>query len=150
MIRRPPRSTHCISSAASDVYKRQALYQALAQKNEKLMKELKEQRQACNELMTKVFAYQSMLEEVKVGSESPSRTAQSPAMELSKQVIDRASEHESSPQRLSPLERRSSVNSVRTCPVRGPEKREKEEMEMNVANHIKMLATQCLEKVPLK
>ena len=24
MIRRPPRSTHCISSAASDVYKRQA------------------------------------------------------------------------------------------------------------------------------
>jgi len=23
MIRRPPRSTHCISSAASDVYKRQ-------------------------------------------------------------------------------------------------------------------------------
>eukprot|EP00825_Cyclidium_porcatum_P011068 TRINITY_DN15663_c0_g1_i2.p1 TRINITY_DN15663_c0_g1~~TRINITY_DN15663_c0_g1_i2.p1 ORF type:complete len:238 (+),score=10.86 TRINITY_DN15663_c0_g1_i2:79-792(+) len=26
MIRRPPRSTHCISSAASDVYKRQGLY----------------------------------------------------------------------------------------------------------------------------
>eukprot|EP00825_Cyclidium_porcatum_P008087 TRINITY_DN1403_c0_g1_i8.p2 TRINITY_DN1403_c0_g1~~TRINITY_DN1403_c0_g1_i8.p2 ORF type:complete len:108 (-),score=29.33 TRINITY_DN1403_c0_g1_i8:5-328(-) len=26
MIRRPPRSTHCISSAASDVYKRQAQY----------------------------------------------------------------------------------------------------------------------------
>eukprot|EP00826_Nyctotherus_ovalis_P058498 TRINITY_DN8044_c0_g1_i4.p2 TRINITY_DN8044_c0_g1~~TRINITY_DN8044_c0_g1_i4.p2 ORF type:complete len:115 (+),score=25.99 TRINITY_DN8044_c0_g1_i4:26-346(+) len=26
MIRRPPRSTHCISSAASDVYKRQKLY----------------------------------------------------------------------------------------------------------------------------
>ena len=26
MIRRPPRSTHCISSAASDVYKRQVLY----------------------------------------------------------------------------------------------------------------------------
>eukprot|EP00825_Cyclidium_porcatum_P036232 TRINITY_DN3813_c0_g1_i1.p3 TRINITY_DN3813_c0_g1~~TRINITY_DN3813_c0_g1_i1.p3 ORF type:complete len:111 (+),score=19.25 TRINITY_DN3813_c0_g1_i1:133-465(+) len=26
MIRRPPRSTHCISSAASDVYKRQPLY----------------------------------------------------------------------------------------------------------------------------
>eukprot|EP00825_Cyclidium_porcatum_P014230 TRINITY_DN17606_c0_g1_i1.p1 TRINITY_DN17606_c0_g1~~TRINITY_DN17606_c0_g1_i1.p1 ORF type:complete len:114 (+),score=11.07 TRINITY_DN17606_c0_g1_i1:3-344(+) len=26
MIRRPPRSTHCISSAASDVYKRQILY----------------------------------------------------------------------------------------------------------------------------
>ena len=25
MIRRPPRSTHCISSAASDVYKRQIL-----------------------------------------------------------------------------------------------------------------------------
>ena len=25
MIRRPPRSTHCISSAASDVYKRQVL-----------------------------------------------------------------------------------------------------------------------------
>eukprot|EP00826_Nyctotherus_ovalis_P014698 TRINITY_DN14112_c0_g1_i2.p1 TRINITY_DN14112_c0_g1~~TRINITY_DN14112_c0_g1_i2.p1 ORF type:complete len:105 (+),score=23.50 TRINITY_DN14112_c0_g1_i2:22-315(+) len=27
MIRRPPRSTHCISSAASDVYKRQILFQ---------------------------------------------------------------------------------------------------------------------------
>jgi len=27
MIRRPPRSTHCISSAASDVYKRQSLFQ---------------------------------------------------------------------------------------------------------------------------
>ena len=26
MIRRPPRSTHCISSAASDVYKRQFIY----------------------------------------------------------------------------------------------------------------------------
>ena len=26
MIRRPPRSTHCISSAASDVYKRQMMY----------------------------------------------------------------------------------------------------------------------------
>ena len=26
MIRRPPRSTHCISSAASDVYKRQVLW----------------------------------------------------------------------------------------------------------------------------
>eukprot|EP00825_Cyclidium_porcatum_P013945 TRINITY_DN17403_c0_g1_i3.p4 TRINITY_DN17403_c0_g1~~TRINITY_DN17403_c0_g1_i3.p4 ORF type:complete len:100 (+),score=12.21 TRINITY_DN17403_c0_g1_i3:145-444(+) len=26
MIRRPPRSTHCISSAASDVYKRQVLF----------------------------------------------------------------------------------------------------------------------------
>eukprot|EP00826_Nyctotherus_ovalis_P024433 TRINITY_DN188_c0_g1_i13.p1 TRINITY_DN188_c0_g1~~TRINITY_DN188_c0_g1_i13.p1 ORF type:complete len:112 (+),score=35.78 TRINITY_DN188_c0_g1_i13:23-337(+) len=26
MIRRPPRSTHCISSAASDVYKRQPIY----------------------------------------------------------------------------------------------------------------------------
>ena len=25
MIRQPPRSTHCISSAASDVYKRQTL-----------------------------------------------------------------------------------------------------------------------------
>ena len=27
MIRRPPRSTHCISSAASDVYKRQGVFQ---------------------------------------------------------------------------------------------------------------------------
>eukprot|EP00826_Nyctotherus_ovalis_P031361 TRINITY_DN2505_c0_g1_i8.p1 TRINITY_DN2505_c0_g1~~TRINITY_DN2505_c0_g1_i8.p1 ORF type:complete len:192 (+),score=63.16 TRINITY_DN2505_c0_g1_i8:25-576(+) len=30
MIRRPPRSTHCISSAASDVYKRQVLFFAVA------------------------------------------------------------------------------------------------------------------------
>ena len=29
MIRRPPRSTHCISSAASDVYKRQPLVDSL-------------------------------------------------------------------------------------------------------------------------
>eukprot|EP00825_Cyclidium_porcatum_P000389 TRINITY_DN1008_c0_g1_i3.p1 TRINITY_DN1008_c0_g1~~TRINITY_DN1008_c0_g1_i3.p1 ORF type:complete len:183 (-),score=20.06 TRINITY_DN1008_c0_g1_i3:182-730(-) len=29
MIRRPPRSTHCISSAASDVYKRQFLIQTI-------------------------------------------------------------------------------------------------------------------------
>ena len=28
MIRRPPRSTHCISSAASDVYKRQQIYRS--------------------------------------------------------------------------------------------------------------------------
>ena len=38
MIRRPPRSTHCISSAASDVYKRQLILVAAAlvhyQKNE--------------------------------------------------------------------------------------------------------------------
>eukprot|EP00826_Nyctotherus_ovalis_P042527 TRINITY_DN4384_c0_g1_i6.p1 TRINITY_DN4384_c0_g1~~TRINITY_DN4384_c0_g1_i6.p1 ORF type:complete len:232 (+),score=40.58 TRINITY_DN4384_c0_g1_i6:25-696(+) len=32
MIRRPPRSTHCISSAASDVYKRQIQYDWHAQK----------------------------------------------------------------------------------------------------------------------
>ena len=31
MIRRPPRSTHCISSAASDVYKRQAYDEARKQ-----------------------------------------------------------------------------------------------------------------------
>ena len=31
MIRRPPRSTHCISSAASDVYKRQAYETYLAE-----------------------------------------------------------------------------------------------------------------------
>jgi len=30
MIRRPPRSTHCISSAASDVYKRQVQVSASA------------------------------------------------------------------------------------------------------------------------
>eukprot|EP00825_Cyclidium_porcatum_P021648 TRINITY_DN24074_c0_g1_i1.p1 TRINITY_DN24074_c0_g1~~TRINITY_DN24074_c0_g1_i1.p1 ORF type:complete len:154 (+),score=33.00 TRINITY_DN24074_c0_g1_i1:103-564(+) len=30
MIRRPPRSTHCISSAASDVYKRQVLIEILS------------------------------------------------------------------------------------------------------------------------
>ena len=29
MIRRPPRSTHCISSAASDVYKRQSRVNAI-------------------------------------------------------------------------------------------------------------------------
>eukprot|EP00825_Cyclidium_porcatum_P028455 TRINITY_DN30709_c0_g1_i1.p1 TRINITY_DN30709_c0_g1~~TRINITY_DN30709_c0_g1_i1.p1 ORF type:complete len:462 (-),score=36.85 TRINITY_DN30709_c0_g1_i1:10-1395(-) len=34
MIRRPPRSTHCISSAASDVYKRQALLGAEYQYND--------------------------------------------------------------------------------------------------------------------
>ena len=33
MIRRPPRSTHCISSAASDVYKRQDKYSAKTVKN---------------------------------------------------------------------------------------------------------------------
>eukprot|EP00826_Nyctotherus_ovalis_P030632 TRINITY_DN24455_c0_g1_i2.p1 TRINITY_DN24455_c0_g1~~TRINITY_DN24455_c0_g1_i2.p1 ORF type:complete len:140 (-),score=2.84 TRINITY_DN24455_c0_g1_i2:279-668(-) len=31
MVRRPPRSTHCISSAASDVYKRQIRYLLLAE-----------------------------------------------------------------------------------------------------------------------
>ena len=30
MIRRPPRSTHCISSAASDVYKRQTYHNAFS------------------------------------------------------------------------------------------------------------------------
>ena len=30
MIRRPPRSTHCISSAASDVYKRQPINPAIS------------------------------------------------------------------------------------------------------------------------
>eukprot|EP00826_Nyctotherus_ovalis_P040761 TRINITY_DN4042_c0_g1_i13.p2 TRINITY_DN4042_c0_g1~~TRINITY_DN4042_c0_g1_i13.p2 ORF type:complete len:130 (-),score=42.50 TRINITY_DN4042_c0_g1_i13:369-734(-) len=32
MIRRPPRSTHCISSAASDVYKRQILVYDITRK----------------------------------------------------------------------------------------------------------------------
>ena len=31
MIRRPPRSTHCISSAASDVYKRQVTTENIGQ-----------------------------------------------------------------------------------------------------------------------
>eukprot|EP00825_Cyclidium_porcatum_P003514 TRINITY_DN11632_c0_g1_i3.p2 TRINITY_DN11632_c0_g1~~TRINITY_DN11632_c0_g1_i3.p2 ORF type:complete len:135 (-),score=24.80 TRINITY_DN11632_c0_g1_i3:105-509(-) len=33
MIRRPPRSTHCISSAASDVYKRQVLNASLKEQS---------------------------------------------------------------------------------------------------------------------
>eukprot|EP00826_Nyctotherus_ovalis_P040994 TRINITY_DN4083_c0_g1_i8.p1 TRINITY_DN4083_c0_g1~~TRINITY_DN4083_c0_g1_i8.p1 ORF type:complete len:119 (+),score=47.71 TRINITY_DN4083_c0_g1_i8:34-357(+) len=39
MIRRPPRSTHCISSAASDVYKRQVLneYKNWIQMSDKMM-----------------------------------------------------------------------------------------------------------------
>eukprot|EP00826_Nyctotherus_ovalis_P032605 TRINITY_DN2626_c0_g5_i2.p1 TRINITY_DN2626_c0_g5~~TRINITY_DN2626_c0_g5_i2.p1 ORF type:complete len:334 (-),score=98.46 TRINITY_DN2626_c0_g5_i2:22-999(-) len=35
MIRRPPRSTHCISSAASDVYKRQEIHRGIASANAK-------------------------------------------------------------------------------------------------------------------
>eukprot|EP00826_Nyctotherus_ovalis_P029717 TRINITY_DN2357_c0_g1_i2.p1 TRINITY_DN2357_c0_g1~~TRINITY_DN2357_c0_g1_i2.p1 ORF type:complete len:149 (-),score=63.94 TRINITY_DN2357_c0_g1_i2:108-533(-) len=44
MIRRPPRSTHCISSAASDVYKRQAKGSRLQKKGitKPLQKALKE------------------------------------------------------------------------------------------------------------
>eukprot|EP00825_Cyclidium_porcatum_P032392 TRINITY_DN3468_c0_g1_i2.p1 TRINITY_DN3468_c0_g1~~TRINITY_DN3468_c0_g1_i2.p1 ORF type:complete len:392 (-),score=99.11 TRINITY_DN3468_c0_g1_i2:118-1293(-) len=45
MIRRPPRSTHCISSAASDVYKRQNLYSkqmGAEQQMGKLQKELED------------------------------------------------------------------------------------------------------------
>eukprot|EP00826_Nyctotherus_ovalis_P056458 TRINITY_DN7625_c0_g1_i1.p1 TRINITY_DN7625_c0_g1~~TRINITY_DN7625_c0_g1_i1.p1 ORF type:complete len:131 (-),score=23.87 TRINITY_DN7625_c0_g1_i1:289-660(-) len=37
MIRRPPRSTHCISSAASDVYKRQVKYRECKEKIYKLL-----------------------------------------------------------------------------------------------------------------
>eukprot|EP00826_Nyctotherus_ovalis_P057941 TRINITY_DN7939_c0_g1_i15.p2 TRINITY_DN7939_c0_g1~~TRINITY_DN7939_c0_g1_i15.p2 ORF type:complete len:167 (+),score=32.43 TRINITY_DN7939_c0_g1_i15:24-503(+) len=37
MIRRPPRSTHCISSAASDVYKRQVLIDLPGKDEPKLM-----------------------------------------------------------------------------------------------------------------
>ena len=35
MIRRPPRSTHCISSAASDVYKRQDYIKSVKDNNQK-------------------------------------------------------------------------------------------------------------------
>eukprot|EP00825_Cyclidium_porcatum_P025901 TRINITY_DN2801_c0_g2_i1.p1 TRINITY_DN2801_c0_g2~~TRINITY_DN2801_c0_g2_i1.p1 ORF type:complete len:915 (-),score=168.77 TRINITY_DN2801_c0_g2_i1:203-2947(-) len=49
MIRRPPRSTHCISSAASDVYKRQGInaeYMGVKQnKNQKLKKKKMMQQQ---------------------------------------------------------------------------------------------------------
>eukprot|EP00826_Nyctotherus_ovalis_P040326 TRINITY_DN3969_c0_g1_i2.p1 TRINITY_DN3969_c0_g1~~TRINITY_DN3969_c0_g1_i2.p1 ORF type:complete len:201 (+),score=66.94 TRINITY_DN3969_c0_g1_i2:22-603(+) len=45
MIRRPPRSTHCISSAASDVYKRQVIDSKLeeeaAESKEKIKSEVK-------------------------------------------------------------------------------------------------------------
>eukprot|EP00825_Cyclidium_porcatum_P009651 TRINITY_DN14928_c0_g1_i8.p1 TRINITY_DN14928_c0_g1~~TRINITY_DN14928_c0_g1_i8.p1 ORF type:complete len:250 (-),score=38.63 TRINITY_DN14928_c0_g1_i8:200-949(-) len=40
MIRRPPRSTHCISSAASDVYKRQLKYMAILRKRKAILKQL--------------------------------------------------------------------------------------------------------------
>eukprot|EP00825_Cyclidium_porcatum_P035024 TRINITY_DN36742_c0_g1_i1.p3 TRINITY_DN36742_c0_g1~~TRINITY_DN36742_c0_g1_i1.p3 ORF type:complete len:149 (-),score=25.51 TRINITY_DN36742_c0_g1_i1:73-519(-) len=42
MIRRPPRSTHCISSAASDVYKRQVPGQAQRQKYKSLSEQTEE------------------------------------------------------------------------------------------------------------
>jgi len=38
MIRRPPRSTHCISSAASDVYKRQFISKVNIRHREKIAK----------------------------------------------------------------------------------------------------------------
>eukprot|EP00825_Cyclidium_porcatum_P013660 TRINITY_DN17231_c0_g1_i1.p1 TRINITY_DN17231_c0_g1~~TRINITY_DN17231_c0_g1_i1.p1 ORF type:complete len:107 (+),score=31.13 TRINITY_DN17231_c0_g1_i1:105-425(+) len=38
MIRRPPRSTHCISSAASDVYKRQDIFNTKIQSVEEVEK----------------------------------------------------------------------------------------------------------------
>eukprot|EP00825_Cyclidium_porcatum_P052276 TRINITY_DN9856_c0_g1_i1.p1 TRINITY_DN9856_c0_g1~~TRINITY_DN9856_c0_g1_i1.p1 ORF type:complete len:164 (-),score=32.29 TRINITY_DN9856_c0_g1_i1:63-554(-) len=41
MIRRPPRSTHCISSAASDVYKRQSHNNLDKQQSEKSLNSLK-------------------------------------------------------------------------------------------------------------
>eukprot|EP00826_Nyctotherus_ovalis_P061160 TRINITY_DN8673_c0_g1_i3.p2 TRINITY_DN8673_c0_g1~~TRINITY_DN8673_c0_g1_i3.p2 ORF type:complete len:151 (+),score=42.20 TRINITY_DN8673_c0_g1_i3:22-453(+) len=40
MIRRPPRSTHCISSAASDVYKRQVLKNAQLNEQSRKLGEL--------------------------------------------------------------------------------------------------------------
>ena len=42
MIRRPPRSTHCISSAASDVYKRQEQTTELHQNLGEILKEFQE------------------------------------------------------------------------------------------------------------
>eukprot|EP00826_Nyctotherus_ovalis_P041919 TRINITY_DN4271_c0_g1_i1.p1 TRINITY_DN4271_c0_g1~~TRINITY_DN4271_c0_g1_i1.p1 ORF type:complete len:194 (+),score=41.22 TRINITY_DN4271_c0_g1_i1:30-611(+) len=55
MIRRPPRSTHCISSAASDVYKRQGFYSA-SQERQRALKSfvLKSFRYAPN---TKMFEH---------------------------------------------------------------------------------------------
>eukprot|EP00825_Cyclidium_porcatum_P017280 TRINITY_DN20026_c0_g1_i2.p5 TRINITY_DN20026_c0_g1~~TRINITY_DN20026_c0_g1_i2.p5 ORF type:complete len:102 (-),score=35.55 TRINITY_DN20026_c0_g1_i2:644-949(-) len=45
MIRRPPRSTHCISSAASDVYKRQVSTQSTwGQQCKKIKKNKKKKR----------------------------------------------------------------------------------------------------------
>eukprot|EP00826_Nyctotherus_ovalis_P056608 TRINITY_DN7678_c0_g1_i7.p1 TRINITY_DN7678_c0_g1~~TRINITY_DN7678_c0_g1_i7.p1 ORF type:complete len:248 (+),score=87.20 TRINITY_DN7678_c0_g1_i7:30-746(+) len=51
MIRRPPRSTHCISSAASDVYKRQDIENLDAVRNtcEKLVKSLNEDNATQND-----------------------------------------------------------------------------------------------------
>jgi len=119
-----------------------SLYKALAKKNAKLMKELAEQKQATNELTTKVLTYQAMVEDVKSNSESPSRTAYSPIKGFTKQLIK---DSEGSLQRDT-----SPANSVKTCPVPGRRLKEEEELETHVANHIKMLAIQCLEKIPLK
>eukprot|EP00826_Nyctotherus_ovalis_P054952 TRINITY_DN7256_c0_g1_i1.p1 TRINITY_DN7256_c0_g1~~TRINITY_DN7256_c0_g1_i1.p1 ORF type:complete len:175 (-),score=14.18 TRINITY_DN7256_c0_g1_i1:443-946(-) len=62
MIRRPPRSTHCISSAASDVYKRQVLADIV---NCLLIGNLKASIKAIEEYLKKVSGSEMGLKEKK-------------------------------------------------------------------------------------
>ena len=86
MIRRPPRSTHCISSAASDVYKRQswnpndpaaAARRAKAKENKIKFENMKQQRnqykaglRAAKEEIERMRQEVGMVEELKKQVES--------------------------------------------------------------------------------
>eukprot|EP00826_Nyctotherus_ovalis_P013050 TRINITY_DN13492_c0_g1_i2.p2 TRINITY_DN13492_c0_g1~~TRINITY_DN13492_c0_g1_i2.p2 ORF type:complete len:135 (+),score=57.20 TRINITY_DN13492_c0_g1_i2:24-407(+) len=68
MIRRPPRSTHCISSAASDVYKRQTkrkLKESLVL-SAKLLEKQKEVEKLSEKLKERESEYEKQAEETKL------------------------------------------------------------------------------------
>eukprot|EP00825_Cyclidium_porcatum_P050631 TRINITY_DN9095_c0_g1_i3.p1 TRINITY_DN9095_c0_g1~~TRINITY_DN9095_c0_g1_i3.p1 ORF type:complete len:100 (+),score=26.94 TRINITY_DN9095_c0_g1_i3:133-432(+) len=61
MIRRPPRSTHCISSAASDVYKRQQVKQSQQYNSILSLPSIKGQQQSQSNLQNKQKSKQSLI-----------------------------------------------------------------------------------------
>eukprot|EP01022_Parablepharisma_sp_SALTPOND_P010677 TRINITY_DN143_c0_g1_i3.p1 TRINITY_DN143_c0_g1~~TRINITY_DN143_c0_g1_i3.p1 ORF type:complete len:2692 (-),score=482.76 TRINITY_DN143_c0_g1_i3:13202-21277(-) len=134
---------------------------ALKAASSKLTQERDEQRQANNELTSKIVSLQLKLtdiEETKSNATSEDRSRASPAavMGLSKKLIKKESGDEASPQEVKSVvnfsARKSSASSVNTCPLPSGAFKNKipEELESHVAEHIKKLTMQCLEKVPIE
>lgn len=137
--------------------------------NSKLIQERDEQKQANTDLTNKIVQLQlkmSDIEEIKSNpsntpSDTGSKSGASAVLGLSKKIIKKESGSNVGDTPISQQDARSVVgmgarrpsnSSINTCPVPsgGLATRTPEDLENHVAEHIKKLTMQCIEKIPLE